>query len=94
MTFRWGIAGTGRIASDFVRDFSAIEDGRVSAVGSRTSAGAEKFASSRNIARVHGSMADLAADPDIDIVYVAGIHPVHLEHAVMMLEAEIGRAHV
>ena len=87
MTFRWGIAGTGRIASDFVRDFAAIEDGRVSAVGSRTTAGAEKFASSRNIARVHGSMAELAADPDVDIVYVAGIHPVHREHAVMMLEA-------
>ena len=87
MTIRWGIAGTGRIASDFVRDLSHIEDAEAVAVGSRTAAGAGEFAAARGIARAHGSMSALAADSEVDVVYVAGIHPVHREHAVMMLEA-------
>jgi predicted dehydrogenase len=87
MTIRWGIAGTGRIASDFVRDLSHIGDAEAVAVGSRTAAVAGEFAASRGIARAHGSMSALAADPEVDVVYVAGIHPVHREHAVMMLEA-------
>lgn len=87
MTVRWGIAGTGRIASDFVRDLANIEDAAAVAVGSRTAAGAAGFAETRGIARTHGSMTELAADPDVDIVYVAGIHPVHREHAVMMMRA-------
>ena len=87
MTVRWGIAGTGRIASDFVRDLANIEDAEAVAVGSRTAAGAAGFAETRGIARAHGSMEELAADADIDIVYVAGIHPVHRDHAVMMMRA-------
>ena len=38
-------------------------------------------------ARVTDDAFKVVSDPDIDIVYVAGIHPVHREHAVMMLEA-------
>ncbi|MFM8825833.1 MAG: Gfo/Idh/MocA family protein [Actinomycetota bacterium] len=87
MTVRWGIAGTGRIASDFVRDLANIEDAEPVAVGSRTAAGAAGFAETRGIARAHGSMEELAADPGVDIVYVAGIHPVHRDHAVMMMRA-------
>lgn len=87
MTVRWGIAGTGRIASDFVRDLANIEDAAAVAVGSRTAAGAAGFAETRGIARAHGSMEELAADPGVDIVYVAGIHPVHRDHAVMMMRA-------
>lgn len=87
MTIRWGIAGTGRIASDFVRDIAQIDDAEVVAVGSRTLAGARDFAATRGIPRAHGSMADLAADPDVDVVYVAGIHPVHREHALTMMRA-------
>lgn len=87
MTVRWGIAGTGRIASDFVRDLANIEDAVAVAVGSRTAASAAGFAGTRGIARAHGSMEELAADPGVDIVYVAGIHPVHRDHAVMMMRA-------
>jgi len=87
MTIRWGIAGTGRIASDFVRDIANIDDAVVVAVGSRTREGAEAFAGARGIPRAHGSIEDLAADPGVDVVYVAGIHPVHRDHAVTMMRA-------
>ena len=87
MTIRWGVAGTGRIASDFVRDIAAIHDAEVVAVGSRSIESATTFARARAIPRAHGSIDDLADDPDIDIVYVAGIHPVHHAHAIAMMRA-------
>lgn len=87
MTIRWGIAGTGRIASDFVRNLANIADAEAAAVGSRSLGTATTFATERGIARAHGSIADLAADPDVDVVYVAGIHPVHRDHAITMMRA-------
>jgi len=87
MTMRWGIAGTGRIASDFARDLANIADAQLVAVGSRSIDSARTFASARNIPRAHGSVADLAQDPEVDVVYVAGIHPVHREHAIAMMRA-------
>ena len=82
MSIRWGIAGTGRIASDFVRDIAQISEADVVAVGSRTLDGARNFADSRNIPGAHGSIEELAADPEVDVIYVAGIHPVHRDHAI------------
>ncbi|MEY4158515.1 MAG: hypothetical protein RL743_1010, partial [Actinomycetota bacterium] len=87
MTVRWGIAGTGRIASDFVRDIANIADAEVVAVGSRTLDGARAFASAQNITTTHGSIDALAADPNVDVIYVAGIHPVHHDHAITAMRA-------
>jgi predicted dehydrogenase len=87
MNVRWGIAGTGRIASDFVRDIANIADAEVVAVGSRTLDGARAFASARNITTTHGSIDALAADPNVDVIYVAGIHPVHHDHAITAMRA-------
>jgi len=86
---RWGIAGTGGIAASFVDDFARLNEGEgeVVAVGSRSSSSAEAFAAENGIARAHGSYEALAADPDVDVVYVAGIHPVHAEQTVMFLDA-------
>ena len=38
-------------------------------------------------ARAHGSYDALAADPDVDVVYVASPHGLHLDHVRMLLEA-------
>lgn len=85
MTYRWGIASTGGIAGSFARALGAVPDAELAAVGSRTVASAARFAHEFGAARAHGSIEDLAADPEVDIVYVAGIHPVHRAHAVMMM---------
>jgi predicted dehydrogenase len=84
---RWGIAGTGGIATSFVTDFAKLDDGEIAAVGSRSAETANTFATTHGIDRAHGSYADLAADPDVDVVYVAGIQPVHANHAELFLAA-------
>ena len=87
---RWGIAATGRIAGDFARAFRNVapdEDAAIAAVGSRAPSTAAAFADEHGIDRAHGSYADLAADPDIDVVYVASLHPGHVTDAITMLEA-------
>lgn len=87
---RWGIAATGRIAADFARAFRNVgpeEDASIVAVGSRKASTAEAFALEHDIGRAHGSYAELAADPAVDVVYVASLHPGHANDAIMMLDA-------
>jgi len=86
-TWRWAIAGTGGIADAFTRDLALVPGAEVVAVGSRAPETAEAFASSHGIARAHGSYAALAADDEVDIVYVASPHASHLEHALLFLGA-------
>ena len=87
---RWGILGTGAIADVFTADLLLLDGHEVAAVGSRSAATAEAFAARHGIGRAHGSYAALAADADVDVVYVATPHPLHFEPARMCLEA--GRA--
>lgn len=84
---RWGILGTGAIAATFTDDVRAMPDHAVVAVGSRREETAAAFAAEHGIARAHGSYAALAADSDVDVVYVATPHPGHLPAAVACLEA-------
>ncbi|RUR01407.1 Gfo/Idh/MocA family protein [Labedella endophytica] len=83
---RWGILGTGGISTNFATDL--LGGGfPVVAVGSRSVESAGRFAEEHGIGRAHGSYAELAADPDVDAVYIGTPHPFHAENAVMMLEA-------
>ncbi len=83
---RWGIAGTGRIAHDFARALHEVDGASIVAVGSRTAARADEFASEHDIGRAHGSYEALAADPSVDIVYVATPHSCHEPDTVLSLE--------
>jgi predicted dehydrogenase len=82
---RWGILGTGGIANAFAGDLPLVEGAELAAVGSRTAQAAEAFAQRHGIARAHGSWAALAADPDVDVVYVATPHAFHLDAALACL---------
>lgn len=90
---RWGIVSTGRIAGVFARDLGSAQAGVLQAVGSRTIASAERFASEHGIAaeHTHGSYAALFADAEVDAVYVATPHP---EHKRMVLAALAAGKHV
>ncbi|MBP2437643.1 Gfo/Idh/MocA family protein [Microbacterium amylolyticum] len=86
MALRWGILATGGIAHAFASDLrTAGLD--IAAVGSRSRGGAEAFAAEFGIPRAHDSYESLAADPDVDIVYVATPHPMHAENAALALRA-------
>lgn len=82
---RWGILATGGIAHAFTRDLRTA--GReVVAVGSRTHESAARFAGEYGIPRAHGSYEELAADPDVDIIYVATPHPGHRDAAALAIQ--------
>ena len=83
---RWGILGTGGIAHTFANDLQFCEDGVAVAVGSRSPSSAETFADEFNIPHRFGSYRDLVGDPEVDAVYVATPHPMHLADASLALE--------
>ena len=83
---RWGILATGWIAELFTEDLLRTGH-RVTAVGSRSQASADRFAARFGIPTAHGSYAALAADPGVDIIYVATPHPLHADNAIMALNA-------
>ena len=83
---RWGILATGGIAHAFTSDLQTAGLD-VAAVGSRSAESAQRFADEFGIPRAHGSYEELAADPDVDIVYIATPHPAHAENAIAMLDA-------
>ena len=83
--FRWGILGAGNIARKFVTGVNALEDHDVVAVGSRQQATADKFADEYNLPHRHASYEALAADPEVDAIYVATPHPMHKENTLLCL---------
>ena len=84
---RWGILGTGNIASQFARGLAALDDAELVAVGSRTADSAEAFGERFSAPRRHSSYAALASDPDVDAIYVATPHPLHHNNTIMCLES-------
>ena len=84
---RWGLIGTGGIASAFAGDLARTSSGVPFAVGSRSQETAEAFADRFDIPRRHSSYKALAEDPDVDVVYVATPHPLHYENTLQALQA-------
>ncbi|MDL4842684.1 Gfo/Idh/MocA family protein [Aquibacillus rhizosphaerae] len=84
---KWGIMGTGGIASAFAKDLDFVKNTERVAVGSRTIESAKKFASTHGIARAYGSYQELAEDPEVDVIYIATPHPYHKENVLTCLRA-------
>jgi predicted dehydrogenase len=87
MSTRWGILATGTIAHAFAEDLALVPGAELVAVGSRAPAAAQEFAQRFAIPRAYGSWAELAADPDVDVVYVATPHSAHHPAAKLLLES-------
>lgn len=68
-------------------DIVASPDSEIVAVGARDAGRASAFAERFGVQRSYGSYADLVADDDVDVVYVATTHGQHHEHAMLALEA-------
>ncbi|MFC8846607.1 MULTISPECIES: Gfo/Idh/MocA family protein [unclassified Micromonospora] len=87
---RWGILATGHIAGRFAEDLRHVPGAELVAVGSRTPEAARSFADRHGAQRAYGSWAELAADDEVDAIYVATPHAAHHEATMTCLAA--GRA--
>jgi predicted dehydrogenase len=87
---RWGILATGGIAGAFATDLKLLPQADLVAVGSRNLDTAQAFAAKHEIPRAYGSWSELAADPDLDVIYVATPHSAH--HAASKLCLLAGKA--
>ena len=85
--WRWGVMGSGGICQDFshaLRD--CVPDAVLQAVGARQMESATKVQRELGFKTAYGSFEEVAADPDVDIVYVGSIHNKHHEHALMAIK--------
>ena len=86
-TIRWGIIGTGNIAKKFATGLTALADAELVAVGSRSQESADAFGDQFNIPRRHVSYEALAADNEVDAVYISTPHPFHRPNSLLCLDA-------
>lgn len=84
---RWGILGPGTISQKFATGLKTIPDAEIVAVGSRDLQRANIFADAFDIPHRHGNYIELAANSEVDVIYVATPHPFHKECAMLCLEA-------
>ena len=86
---RWGVMGAGRISRDFVGALKALapEEGEVVAVGARDLEGAAAFARELSVERVHEGYETLAADPEVDVIYVGTVAQEHVQCCRIALAA-------
>ncbi|MEZ4826730.1 MAG: Gfo/Idh/MocA family oxidoreductase [Bacteroidia bacterium] len=85
-TIRWGILATGKIAHKFAQGLQTLEGAVIQAIGSRNLPQAQAFASQYQIPNIHASYEALAADPEVDAIYVATPHPWHRDNTLLCLE--------
>ncbi|PSW05468.1 Gfo/Idh/MocA family protein [Photobacterium lipolyticum] len=84
---RWGIAGLGKIAHRFVKDLTQhVENGELYAVAARDQLRADMFVNEYRCQRSYGSYQALAQDPNVDVVYIATIHPFHKSMVELFLK--------
>lgn len=84
---RWGMLGTGWIAERFVEALHAHTRQRVVVVGSRTAEKGAEFAARHGIERSTVGYEAVAADPEVDVVYVATPHSEHRDNALLAIAA-------
>lgn len=86
-SIRWGLLSTSDIAATFATDLRRTPGAELAAVGSRQLESAQRFAHEHGVARAHGSYEELAADPDVDVVYVSTPHSMHRDNVQMCFDA-------
>ena len=85
---KWGILATGTIAKKFASTVEQMgaEGEQLVAVGSRHLESAQAFAQQYGIPRCYDSYEALAADPEVEAIYVATPNTLHYENCKLCLE--------
>lgn len=84
-TIKWGIMGTGFIASTFATALTSMENTELAAVASRDIDRAQEFAGRFRTSKAYGSYEELAKDPEIDVIYIATPHTEHKANATLCI---------
>ncbi|MFF2243334.1 Gfo/Idh/MocA family protein [Arthrobacter sp. NPDC058130] len=84
---KWGVIGTGWIATRFARAAHLHTSQKVVAVAARDSKRTAAFASTYGVDRTYATPEALLADPQIDVVYVATPHSSHRNLALLAIAA-------
>ena len=86
---RWGIIGPGSIAHNFADGLKEAPSGRLFAIASRNQDRRTAFGDAYDIAddKRYAEYDALAADPEIDAIYICTPHPFHAELAIMAMRA-------
>ncbi len=85
-TIRWGILGCGKIAAKFAADLMLVKDAELVAIASRSKSNALEFAAKYPARYIHDDYALLAANPEVDVIYIATPHSHHHEHTILCLK--------
>ena len=82
----WGMLGTGRIAHEMGEALQRV-NGEIYACCARSIESAEKYAKEFGVKHVYGSVDEMLADENIDIVYIATPHNSHYEFLMKALQS-------
>lgn len=84
--YKWGILAPGKMSAKFTEGLKLLPDAELFAVGSRDSGRASQFAATHGFEKYYGSYEELAADTDVEVVYIASPHSYHHEHTMLCLK--------
>lgn len=84
--YKWGILAPGKMAAKFTNGLKLLENAGLYGVGSRDEERARQFAEKFGYVKFYGTYEELAADPEVDIIYIASPHSHHFEHTMLCLE--------
>lgn len=82
---RWGIVGLGNIANKFAADLLLVPDCVLQAVASSDALRAEQFAQKHKAQKAYPNYDQLFSDPEVDLVYIASLHPKHADLTIRAL---------
>jgi predicted dehydrogenase len=82
---RWGILGCGRIARKFAADLRLVADAELTGIASRNNETLKLFAKDFPSRYHHNSYEALAANKEVDVIYIATPHSHHYEHTMLCL---------
>ena len=85
--FRIGVLGSGDIARRISRALRPVEEVTLYCVASRHRENAERLACEFGYTKVHDTYEAVIGDPEVDLVYIGLLHPLHHPYAMKCLAA-------
>jgi predicted dehydrogenase len=86
-SLRWGIVGAGDIADIFINTLQKHTKQEVVAIASKTPGKAQALGSKYGIDRTYDTYEEIAAQDDIDVIYIATLPNTHLADALIAINA-------